>query len=178
MPTAEIELVDVAPAEKEEFRQVFQEYLRELDGLRGEDVTPGKTIEYPYWDQYWDGTPGRAALWIIIGAGKVGFVLFRELAVGEWPTVPPPTQIAEFCILRPFRNRAIGTSVLKFLLEDFRQRHELLLWDCLKTNTRAEELYDRILADFGGRAGPDWIFEKSEFLSEADPMWRYVCGPV
>jgi predicted acetyltransferase len=177
MPTAKIELVDVTPAEKEESQQVFQEYLRELETLGGGDVPPGKTIKYPAWEQYWDGTPGYSAFWIVIGNGKVGFVFFRELTGGEWPTVPRPTQIAELCVLRPFRNREIGSTVMKFLIEDFRQRNELLLWDCLITNKRAEKMYDRVLAEFARGAGPDWTFEKSEFQSEAGQMWRYVCGP-
>ncbi len=178
MATAEIELVEISLDEKEEFRQVFQEYLRELTVLDNPEMAEGQTVEYPHWEQYWNGTPGRAAYWIVIGGGKVGFVLFRFMAPEEWPTVPPPTQLTELSIYRTFRNRGVGSSVMNFLLQDFRHRDELLVWDCKQNNPRAEKFYDRVLVNFSRQTDRDWTYEKAEFQTDAETMWRYVCGPA
>jgi predicted acetyltransferase len=178
MAIAEIELVDVAPAEEAEIAQIFQEYLRELAALDGRNIPAGMPFDYPSWENYWDGTPGRTAFWIIIGGGKVGFALFRNLGPGEWPTVPPPIHLAEFCVFRPFRGRQIGSSVMNFLLQDFRQRGEILVWNCKQNNRRAEKFYDRLLADFSRQTDRDWTYEKSEYVTEIETMWRYVCGPI
>jgi len=177
MPEARIELVEIQPAEKQEFQQVLREYLRELDSLLGVEHPAGKSFEYIEWEAYWDGSPNRYKYWIVIGGGKVGFILFRDLPAAEWTGVPLPTQIAEFCVLRPFRDREIGSSVLKFLFEDFHQRGELLTWDCLGVNTRAEKMYDRIVAEYKAGAGDDWTSEKTEIASDAGRTYRYVCGP-
>ncbi len=178
MATAEIELVDVSPEEKDELRTVFQEYLRELERMIGHDVPPGKEISYPEWERYWDGTPGHMLFWIVIGGGKVGFIFFREFTEQEWPTLPRPLKMTEFNIYRSFRGRNIGSSVLTFLLEDFYRRGDILTWDCLKKNTQAEKMYDRVLADFARGDRPHWIYEKTQVTSAAGPMWRYSCGPA
>ena len=175
MPTASIELVEIEPEEKQEFWQIMQEYLRELDALTGSEPLPGQAFDYPYWEKYWDGSPEYHKFWILIGAGKVGFILFREMTADEWPGTPPPTQIAEFCILRPFRSRQIGSSVLKFLMDDFRRRQEILTWDCLKLNVRAEKMYDRVIAEYRVQNGEEWTCRKTEIQTEAGPMHRYVC---
>ena len=177
MPTASIELVEIGPGEKQEFWQIMQEYLRELETLAGSEILPGQTFEYPYWERYWDGSPGYYKFWILIGPGKVGFILLREMTAEEWPDTPPPTQIAEFCILRPFRSREIGSSVLRFLLDDFRRRREVLTWDCLKVNIRAEKMYDLVIANYRTEAGEEWTCRKAEFQAETGPMHRYVCVP-
>lgn len=177
MPTATIELVEIAPSEKEEFRQVLQEYLCELDALRGGDPHPGQTREYPFWDDYWTGSRHHFKFWIVVGGGKVGFLLLCDVSAPEWPRVPPPTQIAEFCVFRPFRSREIGSSVMRFLLDDFRERGEVLTWDCLKVNVRAERMYNRIVQEYGAGAG-DWTCQKTEFLAEAGPTYHYICAPV
>jgi predicted acetyltransferase len=177
MATATIELVETQPAEKQELWPMLQEYLRELDRLHGMEHLPGKVFDYPDWDAYWDGSPDRHIFWIVIGGGKVGFVLFRGLPAAEWPGLPLPTQIAEFCVLRPFRSREIGSSVMKFLFEDFRQRGEILTWDCLGLNDRAEKMYDRVVAEYKAAAGADWNCEKTEFVSDAGRTYRYVCVP-
>jgi len=177
MPNATIELVDIAPEDKPEFQQIFQEYLRELDSLQGLEYPPGKILEYPFWDAYWDGSPDRHKYWIVIGGGKVGFILFRDLTAAEWAGVPLPSQIAEFCVMRPFRRREIGSSVMKFLLEDFHRRRELLTWDCLVVNTGAEKMYDRIVAEYKAKAGAEWMCEKTEIASDAGRTYRYVCVP-
>jgi predicted acetyltransferase len=178
MPTANIEVVEVPPTDKQELWQVMQEYLRELDELEGKDTLPGQEIDYPHWENYWNGTAGYHKFWVTIGDGKVGFILFRDMPAEEWGSVPPPMQITEFCILRPFRSREIGSSILKFLFEDFRQRKEMLTWDCLQSNTRAEKLYDRVVAEYGAAAGADWTCEKNEFESDAGRMYRYTCVPL
>jgi len=156
---------------------VMQEYLRELDQLEGKDPLPGQATEYPPWEKYWNGSPGYHKFWIVIGDGKVGFILFRDIPAKEWGSVPSATQIAEFCILRPFRSREIGSSILKFFLEDFRQRGETLTWDCLQTNTRAEKLYDRVVAEYGAEADAHWTCEKNEFESDGGRVYRYTCLP-
>jgi|GEM_PF-5152016 len=178
MPTATIELVDVTPSEKLKLWQVLQEYLRELNALEGATAPPGMLIEYPPWEKYWDGSAGRMKFWIVIGQGKVGFILLRSMSAAEWPSVPPPTQITELCIFRPFRSREIGASVLKFLLVDSHQRGEILTWDCHKKNLRAEKMYDRVVAEYAATAGADWAFQKADHKSEAGPMYRYVCGAI
>lgn len=175
MPTANIAIVEIPPTDKQELWQVMQEYLRELDELEGKTALPGREIDYPHWENYWDGAPGYYKFWVMIGNGKVGFILFRDIPAEEWGSVPPPTQIAEFCIFRPFRSREIGSSILKFFLEDFRQRAEVLTWDCLQSNTRAAKMYDRVVAEYEAEIDTNWTYEKTEFESDAGQMYRYTC---
>ena len=178
MPIATIELSEIQPSEKQEFRQVLQEYLRELDAVIGGDPLPGQTCEYPFWEEYWSDSTEHNKLWIVVGGGKVGFILLRHVPTAEWPGVPLPTQITEFCVFRPFRNREIGSSVLRFIIEDFRLRGEVLTWDCLTINARAEKMYDRVVREYSGRIGTGWTCQKAEFPAEAGPTYRYVCAPA
>ena len=177
MPTAAIELAEIHPSNKQEFGQVLQEYLRELDVIAGGEPPPGQTYAYPFWEELWRESGAHARFWIVVGEGKVGFILLRDIPAAEWPDLPLPTQITEFCVFLPFRNREIGSAVLKFLIDDFRQRGEILTWDCLKLNTQAERLYDRVVGEYGKGAGVNWLCRKTESLAETGPTLRYVCVP-
>ncbi len=177
MPTATIELAEVQPSEKEELWKNLQEYLREFPEFIEQDIPAGRDITYHYWDYYWDGSTDRHKYWIVIGEGKVGFVLLWDIPVNLWPTAPPPTQIAEFGVFPMFRNREIGSSVLKFLLTDFNGRGEILTWDCLVSNTRAEAMYDRVVAEFRRGAGPEWRCTKTQIETESGLNNRYICEP-
>lgn len=122
MSAAAVQLVPVAPDERDAFFAAYEAYSRELEPFdpahEPTDVTAYREaveddLSYP--------DSGRELCWITLGEMRAGFVVLRHLP--DW--LDPDrmiTTIAEFCVFAPHRRSGVGRAAVLAILARERAR--------------------------------------------------------
>jgi predicted acetyltransferase len=105
-------LLKAASRDRTLLQHLLQLCLHDLSEFSRADIDAQGRFAYPFLDLYWT-EPGRAPFWIKAGDKVAGFVLVRLL-----PEAQPETrrEIAEFFVLRKYRNKGIGARAAQRVL--------------------------------------------------------------
>ena len=115
-----IEILPAQITEKSIIHQMMELYRYDLSEIENLDLNEHGYFSYPYLDHYWV-EPDRHPFLVRVDSKLAGFVLVNQY------TYLPDSQysIAEFFILRRYRELGIGRQVAVHIFDLFRGRWEI-----------------------------------------------------
>jgi predicted acetyltransferase len=134
-----LEMQTVLVVDKPVLRNLLQLCLHEYSEFNGEDVDEHGIFNYDYLDNYWT-EPGRYAFMARVDGKLAGFILVRQ---------PDPHKaayhMAEFFILRKYREHGLGRQVAFWIFDHFPGE-----WRVSQEtgNLPAQAFWRKIIADY------------------------------
>jgi predicted acetyltransferase len=156
----DVTLRPVPRSEKPVFSAHFQEYLAELALFSGSRPDRQGVFHYDLFDHYWLDDR-RTPFFIEIEGETAGFLLLRELAGDKSSIQRASLQVAEVCVFRPHRRRAVASEVMRLAAQMAVERGLALTWSAYANNKPARELYQSILDEFASREEA-WLTEETQ----------------
>ena len=155
----EVSLRPVPRFEKHLFSDYFQAYLAELSVFSGARPDQHGRYYYDMFDHYWLDER-RMPHFIESGDETVGLLLLRELGETESSDGRPALQLAELCVFREHRRRAVAREVMRLAARIAESRRVPLTWSAYRNNGAANALYRSVLREFAGQTGA-WRVEQT-----------------
>jgi predicted acetyltransferase len=115
--------IEVSPAsidDKPLIQRMMQFYLYDFSEFGKSDLDSHACFGYSYLDHYWE-EKGRHPFIVRVDGKLAGFVLVNKhtyLPGNEW-------SIAEFFIMRKYRQKGVGKAVAFYIFEQFRGKWEV-----------------------------------------------------
>lgn len=118
-----IELVEADIEQKSILRQLIELYEYDFSEYNDEDVNEHGLYGYKYLDHYWTDE-GRHPFFIRIDGKYAGFVLVNSFCYA-WHDKDAKS-IAEFFVMRKYRNKGVGKHAAKLVFDKFHTYWEVL----------------------------------------------------
>jgi len=139
-----IELQIATIEDKPILRHLLELCLHDYSEFNGKDVNEHGLFGYPYLDHYWTEA-GRYPFLIRVEGTLAGFVLVRQLkAEGDEPL----WQMAEFFILRKYRRRGVGRSVVHQVFDRFQGKWQVTQEE---GNRSAQAFWKQVITEYRQR---------------------------
>jgi predicted acetyltransferase len=133
-----VELCTASRDDRALFRELLDQYLRELAEHREFAVGASDASEYPYFELYWSECD-RFPFGIWSGDKLVGFALIRRVHTAESEVM----QVAEFFVRPEHRRNGIGSEAIEEVWRQHRGRWELQV---MKGNTSAVNFWEKCIS--------------------------------
>ncbi len=133
--------IQLQPAQVEDkpvLQHLLQLYLHDCSEFNRKNIDEHGLFDYPYLDYYWT-EPGRYPFLVRVEGKLAGFVLVRQL---ELDAAEPLWQMAEFFILRKYRQQGIGQRVAHQVFDQFEGRWQVTQE---KDNLPAQRFWKRVI---------------------------------
>ncbi len=156
-----IEIVLAKLSDKPVLRKLLELYQHDMSEFNGKDVNQHGEFGYNYLDHYWTEL-GRFPFLVKISGALAGFALIREVSSGEEKYF----SMAEFFIVRKYRNRGLGNEVAHKLFERFPGQWKIAQEE---QNLPVGEFWHKVISGYTG--------DRFEFINEDDwdgPVIRFV----
>jgi predicted acetyltransferase len=145
-PVGHIEVLAATPDEQPLLENLLELYVYDFSESLGLEIGEDGRYGYPHLSLYWS-EPERYPFLVRVDRKLAGFVLVRkgESVAGEgmvW-------DVAEFCVLRAYRRRGVGTRVAHDVWRRFPGRWEVRV---MEGNAPAERFWAAAIAKFRGEA--------------------------
>ncbi|GGD86052.1 GNAT family N-acetyltransferase [Paenibacillus nasutitermitis] len=157
-----MELIKVSFEKKMILRNLMELYQYDMSLFEDNsenDVNEYGLFDYKYLDHYWT-EEGRFPFFIMESGKLAGFVLVREIADSESPKV----SVAEFFILRKYRERGMGKEVAHKVFEMFKGNWSVS-W--LEKNLPAKAFWTKVIMEYSNG-------NYSESLQAGNPSLEFI----
>ncbi|MEH1821013.1 MAG: GNAT family N-acetyltransferase [Nostoc sp.] len=143
-----VEVLSASIDEKPLIQQMMELYQYDFSEFENKDLNEHGYFGYPYLDYYWVESESashtlrdRYPFIVRVGGKLAGFVLVNQYTYIQGSQY----SIAEFFILRKYRQQGIGKNVAFQTFDRFRGKWEI---HQITTNVVAQKFWRRVIADY------------------------------
>jgi predicted acetyltransferase len=131
-----------AISEKPMLSQLMELYQYDFSEFDGADLEPTGRYGYPYLDRYWV-EPERKPFLVRVNGNLAGFVLVARY--NYITGLADAWVMAEFFIMRKYRQQGIGNYVARFIFDQFAGNWQV---GQIKENLPATEFWHKVIARY------------------------------
>lgn len=128
--------------QKSVFVQMMELYSYDFSEFSDDDINEYGFFGYSHIDDYWN-EEGRYPLFIRVDGKLAGLVLVRSCC--EHNQLQNPHSIAEFFVMKKYRQRGVGKSVAMKVFDMFPGDWEVSQWT---KNLPAQEFWRKVVAEY------------------------------
>ena len=138
----DINLEPILIEQKSVFAQMMELYSYDFSEFSDDDINEFGYYGYDYIDDYWI-EEGRYPFFIRVDEKLAGFVLIRSCC--EYNSLPHPHNIAEFFVMKKYRQKGIGRTVAIRIFDMFRGGWEI---SQQINNLPAQSFWGKVVAEY------------------------------
>lgn len=138
----EVELKPVEIEQKSVLVQMMELYNYDFSEFSEDDLNEYGYFGYPYIDNYWT-EEGRYPFFIRVDGKLAGFILVRSCC--EYNDLVQPHNIAEFFVMKKYRQKGVGKEAANKIFDKFRGGWEVTQWD---NNYPAQKFWKKVVSEY------------------------------
>ncbi len=143
--------------QKSVFVQMMELYMYDFSEFSDDDINEYGYFGYPRIDDYWN-EEGRYPFFIRVDGKLAGLVLVRSCC--EHNNLTNPHNIAEFFVMKKYRQRGVGKTVAVMIFDMFPGGWEISQWT---KNVPAQKFWRKIVEEYtNGKYDTFTAVEKDE----------------
>ncbi len=128
--------------QKSVFIQMLGLYLYDFSEFSNADINEYGYFGYKHIDDYWN-EEGRYPFFIRVNGKLAGLVLVRSCC--EHNHLPNPHNIAEFFVMKKYRQKGVGRMAATMIFDMFHGGWEVSQWI---NNVPAQNFWGKVIADY------------------------------
>lgn len=150
-----VDLIPVKEKQKSILSDLLRQYQQELSKFREANSDENGTHVYKYLDSYWKESD-RHAFFIKADNSLAGFVMINKynlISQGAW-------SVAEFFVLKNYRNKGIGKEAAFKLFAKFSGNWEI---SQMENNEEAQKFWRKIIKEYTNNNHKELLIEKGKW---------------
>ncbi len=138
----DIHVESILYEQKSVFIQMLELYLYDFSEFSNADINEYGYFGYKHIDDYWN-EEGRYPFFIRVNGKLAGLVLVRSCC--EHNHLPNPHNIAEFFVMKKYRQKGVGRMAATMIFDMFHDGWEVSQWI---NNVPAQNFWGKVIADY------------------------------